>query len=62
MTRTLDLQRDTLMQTGCFKLYEDKDCGAKTERPVEVISVNINSGLNGSFYDFCTIENSLEVK
>ena len=29
----LELQRDALIQGGCHKLYEDKESGAKAERP-----------------------------
>ena len=31
--QNLDLQRDALTLAGCPKLYEDKDSGAKAERP-----------------------------
>lgn len=31
--QNLDLQRDALTIAGCPKLYEDKDSGAKAERP-----------------------------
>jgi DNA invertase Pin-like site-specific DNA recombinase len=37
----LDLQRDALAQAGCFKLYEDKESGAKAARPGLTLALEV---------------------
>jgi DNA invertase Pin-like site-specific DNA recombinase len=37
----LDLQRDALMQSGCHKLYEDQESGAKAERPGLILALEV---------------------
>jgi len=37
----LDLQRDALVQAGCFKLYEDRESGAKATRPGLALALEV---------------------
>jgi DNA invertase Pin-like site-specific DNA recombinase len=39
--QNLDLQRDALIQAGCLKLYEDKESGAKAERPGLLMALEV---------------------
>jgi len=39
--QNLDLQRDALTQAGCSKLYEDKESGAKAERPGLLMALEV---------------------
>lgn len=39
--QNLDLQRDALTQAGCPKLYEDKESGAKAERPGLLMALEV---------------------
>lgn len=39
--QNLDLQRDALTLAGCPKLYEDKESGAKAERPGLLIALEV---------------------
>ena len=39
--QNLDLQRDALIQAGCPKLYEDKESGAKAERPSLLLALEV---------------------
>lgn len=39
--QNLDLQRDALTQAGCLKLYEDKESGAKAERPGLLLALEV---------------------
>lgn len=39
--QNLDLQRDALTQGGCHKIYEDRESGAKAERPGLITTLEV---------------------
>jgi len=39
--QNLDLQRDALTQDGCHKIYEDRESGAKAERPGLITTLEV---------------------
>ena len=39
--QNLDLQRDALTQGGCYKIYEDRESGAKAERPGLITTLEV---------------------